>query len=46
MPKFPVDATREQVIKTLQAPGFELIREGAHVAMMRKNSDGASTPLT
>lgn len=46
MPKFPVDAPKEQVIKTLQALGFVLVREGNHIAMVRENEDGTRTPLT
>ena len=46
MSKFPVDAPREQVIKALQALGFDLVREGNHIAMARKNPDGTLTPLT
>ncbi|MGH8502535.1 MAG: type II toxin-antitoxin system HicA family toxin [Gammaproteobacteria bacterium] len=46
MPKFPVDARREQVVKALQTLGFELVREGNHIAMVRENADGTRTPLT
>ncbi len=44
--KFPVDAPKNRVLKTLQQLGFELIREGNHIAMLRKNRDGTNTPLT
>jgi predicted RNA binding protein YcfA (HicA-like mRNA interferase family) len=46
MPKFPVDAPREQVLKALQRLGFELLREGNHIALARSNPDGTRTPLT
>ena len=46
MPRFPSDAHKRRVIKTLQALGFEIVREGNHVAMRRKNPDGSVTPLT
>jgi predicted RNA binding protein YcfA (HicA-like mRNA interferase family) len=46
MPKFPVDAPRERVLKALQRLGFELIREGNHIALARSNPDGTRTPLT
>nr|VFJ49118.1 MAG: Predicted RNA binding protein YcfA, dsRBD-like fold, HicA-like mRNA interferase family [Candidatus Kentron sp. DK] len=46
MPKFPVDAPKRRVIRTLQMLGFRLVREGNHIAMERINADGASTPLT
>ena len=39
MPRFPNDAHKRRVIKTLQSLGFEIVREGNHVAMRRANSD-------
>jgi predicted RNA binding protein YcfA (HicA-like mRNA interferase family) len=46
MPKFPVDAPRERVLKALQRLGFKLVREGNHIALARSNPDGTRTPLT
>jgi len=46
MPRFPVDAPKDRVIKTLEILGFRLIREKQHVSMERKNPDGTKTPLT
>ena len=46
MVKFPVDAQKKRVIKTLQILGFVVVREREHIAMVRTNSDGSSTPLT
>jgi predicted RNA binding protein YcfA (HicA-like mRNA interferase family) len=46
MPKFPVDAPLHRVIAALKLLGFELVREGNHIAMRRANADGSSTPLT
>lgn len=46
MAKFPVDAPRRKVVKTLASLGFEIVREREHIAMLRRNSDGTSTPLT
>lgn len=46
MAKFPVDAPIERAIKAFERLGFRLVREGNHVAMVRDNPDGSSTPLT
>lgn len=46
MSKFPVDAPIRKVVKTFELLGFELIREGNHIAMLKENPDGTRTPLT
>jgi len=43
--KFPRDARKEKVIKTLQELGFVIVRESNHIIMERNNSDGTVTPL-
>ncbi|MCC6543139.1 MAG: type II toxin-antitoxin system HicA family toxin [Nitrospirae bacterium] len=46
MQKFPVDAPKQRVIKTLETLGFRIIREREHISMERINPDGTKTPLT
>jgi hypothetical protein len=46
MSKFPVDAPKGKVIKTLERLGFSIVREKEHIAMIRENADGTKTPLT
>jgi len=46
MPNFPIDAPLHEVIRALKILGFELVREGNHIALNRSNSDGSKTPLT
>ncbi len=46
MTKFPADAPLRKVIRALEHFGFEIIRKGNHIAMLRKNPDGTQTPLT
>ena len=44
--KFPVDAPKKRVVKTLESLGFQIIRQREHIAMLRENADGTKTPLT
>lgn len=46
MTRFPRDAPIRKVIKSLEALGFELVREGNHISMSRTNPDVTKTPLT
>jgi predicted RNA binding protein YcfA (HicA-like mRNA interferase family) len=46
MAKFPIDAPKKRVVKTLEKLGFSVIREKEHISMVRENKDGTLTPLT
>jgi predicted RNA binding protein YcfA (HicA-like mRNA interferase family) len=46
MAKFPVDAPKTKVIKTLQHLGFQIVREREHTAMVKEGPDGMRIPLT
>jgi len=46
MPKFPVDAPRQQVVRALEKLGFTVVRQKEHISMIRVNPDGSKTPLT
>ena len=44
--RFPRDAPKRRVIRTLGLLGFRVIRAGNHISMIRENPDGSNTPLT
>ncbi len=44
--KFPRDIPRKKALKVLEESGFRMVREGNHIAMLRKNQDSTKTPLT
>ena len=46
MAKFPADAPRQEVMRALEALGFQVVREREHISMLRVNPDGSRTPLT
>lgn len=44
--KFPRDAQKQKVIRTLEILGFRILRVGNHISMERTNPDGSKIPLT
>jgi predicted RNA binding protein YcfA (HicA-like mRNA interferase family) len=44
--RFPHDAPLERVVRTLERLGFQWVRTGNHIALVRDNQDGTRTPLT
>lgn len=46
MSKFPVDAPKDKVIRTLERLGWRLVAIKEHIAMARENDDGSQSRLT
>ena len=46
MARFPVDVRIADAKRALERLGFSVVREGAHISMVRQNPDGTRTPLT
>jgi predicted RNA binding protein YcfA (HicA-like mRNA interferase family) len=46
MMKFPHDAPKQKVLRTLESLGFSVVRTGNHISLARKNADGTITPMT
>ena len=45
MPRFPRDAPKNRVIRTLGQLGYRIIRERNHICMARENPDGSRSVL-
>lgn len=46
MTRFPIDAPKRKVVRTLEILGFRIVREKEHISMVRENPDGSKTALT
>lgn len=46
MTRFPPDAPIRRTVRALERLGFQVVRQGNHIAMVRENPDGTRTPLT
>jgi predicted RNA binding protein YcfA (HicA-like mRNA interferase family) len=44
--KFPADVPIENVAKAFEHLGFQVVRSGNHIALLRENEDGSRTPMT
>ena len=44
--KFPREAPKRKVIRTLEKLGFKIVRVGNHISMVREEPNGTKTPLT
>jgi predicted RNA binding protein YcfA (HicA-like mRNA interferase family) len=44
--KFPIDAPVEDVINALEHLGFQVVRRGNHIALLRENENGTRTHMT
>ena len=45
MPRFPVDAPKNRVVRALEQLGYRPIRERNHICIARENPDGSRSVL-
>lgn len=46
MDKWPKEIEKKKVIKIFEKLGFEVVRIGNHISMIKVNPDGSKIPLT
>jgi predicted RNA binding protein YcfA (HicA-like mRNA interferase family) len=46
VPKFPVDAPLDRVLRAMNTLGFQGVRPGNHISLSRSEPDGTRTPMT
>lgn len=44
--KWPTDAPKQGVLKAMNRLGFEVVRIGNHISLLRNNPDGSKTSMT
>lgn len=44
--KFPREISIRRLLKVLMALGFDVVRVGNHISLIRNNEDGTRTPMT
>jgi predicted RNA binding protein YcfA (HicA-like mRNA interferase family) len=42
--KFPKDAPKRKIIKSLERLGFRTVKVGSHISMVRENPDAVEHP--
>jgi predicted RNA binding protein YcfA (HicA-like mRNA interferase family) len=44
--KFPREVPIRRLLKILKSLGFDVVRIGNHISLMKENEDGSRTPMT
>ena len=46
MPRFPVDAPQQRVLRAFARLGFVVVRQRGHISLVRERADGGRDTLT